>query len=85
MYQIIYSNISLKDLRKIPRNTAVRITRKIELLAKDPYAINNNVGKLQGREGYRLRVDDWRIIYSLDDIMKILSVEKIGARGGVYQ
>jgi mRNA interferase RelE/StbE len=41
------------------------------------------VKKLQGREGYRLRVGTWRVLYRIDgDTTTILD---LGARGGIYR
>jgi mRNA interferase RelE/StbE len=55
--------------------------KKIKDIAADPYAKHNNVTKLQGREGYRLRIGDWRVIY--DDRLELWALE-VGARGGIY-
>ena len=69
----------------MPRNVALNIRAKLDDLAKDPFAQNNNVKALVGNEGYRLRVGDWRIIYRVEkDRLEIL-VLRIGTRGGVYQ
>ena len=40
--------------------------------------------KLQGREGYRLRIGDWRVIYELHDDELVMLVLELGARGGIY-
>ena len=66
----------------MPRNVAAIIQKKISALAVDPYAPNNNVAKLQGRPGYRLRVGDWRVIYGLEP-QKLL-VLAVLPRGGAY-
>lgn len=67
----------------MPRNLAHTIEKKIAMLADDPYSPNNNATKLQGREGYRLRVGDWRVLYDLlQDRIVILDVKP---RGGAYQ
>lgn len=50
----------------------------------NPYAPNNNLTKLQGRSGYRLRVGDWRIIYQLEDERLVMLVLEVGPRGGIY-
>ena len=50
----------------------------------DPYAPNNNLTKLQGREAYRLRVGDWRVIYELHDEGLVMVILEVGPRGGVY-
>jgi mRNA interferase RelE/StbE len=44
-----------------------------------------NVKKLMGRPGYRLRVGDWRVIYTLDSGRLVILVLDSGARGGVYK
>ncbi len=53
-------------------------------VAADPYARHNNVTKLQGRDGYRLRIGDWRVIYELHDDQLELWALEAGARGGIY-
>ena len=53
-------------------------------VAVDPIRAQN-VKKLVGRPGYRLRVGDWRVIYTLDAGRLVVRVLDIGARGGVYQ
>src|SRR5271167_3260220 len=63
-------------------NWQQRIVAKIKEVAEDPYAQHNNVTKLQGRDGYRLRIGDWRVIYELhDDRLELWALE-VGARGG---
>lgn len=85
MYRITFSRGATKVLIRMPRNVALNIRAKLDDLAKDPFAQNNNVKALVGNEGYRLRVGDWRIIYRVEkDRLEIL-VLRIGTRGGVYQ
>ena len=69
----------------MPRNTAELIRSKIDGVAADPHAPNGNVKALTGRDGYRLRVGDWRVIYDLDDGLRVLAVEDVGPRGGAYR
>jgi mRNA interferase RelE/StbE len=84
MFKIRISKDAGRALHKMPRNQAAIIRAKIDDIAADPFARNNNVTALQGRPGYRLRVGDWRVIYDLDDALKILAVERIAPRGGAY-
>jgi mRNA interferase RelE/StbE len=85
MYRILFTKQADKMLRKMPRNTAQLIRKRLAQLAEDPYARNPNVARLQGRPGYRLRVGDWRVIYDIEDDRLIIFVLKIAARGGVYR
>jgi mRNA interferase RelE/StbE len=73
-----------KALRRLPANTAKRIRSKLLALAADPFARNQNVKKLTGREGYRLRVGNWRALYTIDPGDEIISVLVIKPRGGAY-
>lgn len=84
MYQIEYSKQSIRVLRRMPTNTAMLIRSKIETVAQDPFAAPG-VKKLGGRDGYRLRVGDWRVLYFLDGQRLRVLVTEIGPRGGIYQ
>jgi mRNA interferase RelE/StbE len=85
MYHIEYSKTALRALRKIPRNVADTILKKLLLLATDPYAHHANATKLQGREGYRLRVGDWRVLYDIHKGRLTVLVLDVRPRGGAYQ
>ncbi len=69
----------------MPRKLAQRLRDKLVRLAKDPYAANPNVTKLQDRPGYRLRVGDWRVIYEIQGQELVILVLKVAPRGEVYR
>ena len=85
MYSITYNKRSARILSKLPRNLILRIQKKLEQIASNPYGQYSNVTKLQNQPGYRLRVGDWRIIYDIYDGELIILVLKIGPRGQVYR
>jgi mRNA interferase RelE/StbE len=58
---------------------------KIRKIALNPYARNNNLTKLQGRDGYRLRVGGWRVIDGLHDERLVILVLEARPRGGIYR
>jgi mRNA interferase RelE/StbE len=70
---------------KMPQNQARNIQKKVDEIAADPYRQRKNVTALQGRDGYRLRVGDNRVIYKLYDGELVLLVVKVGRRGGIYK
>ena len=84
MYRIVSTRSFDKTLAKLPVNWQKRIVAKIEDVAANPYAPNNNLMKLQGSDGYRLRVGDWRVIYELHDDRLVMMVLELGTRGGIY-
>ncbi|QGN55561.1 type II toxin-antitoxin system RelE/ParE family toxin [Novosphingobium sp. Gsoil 351] len=81
MKPITYTRAAIKVLRRMPANTSARIVGKIEAYATDPASQANNVTALQGRDGIRLRVGDWRVIMNDGAVLAVLQV---GPRGGVY-
>jgi mRNA interferase RelE/StbE len=85
VYNITYSKEATKSLLRMPRNTAKLIREKLEVIAADPFADHTNAKKLQGREGYRLRVGDWRVIYTIQSEKLIIMVLKVASRGEAYK
>jgi mRNA interferase RelE/StbE len=84
VYAVVTTKSFAKALSRLPLNWQRRIVEKIKEVAADPYGKHNNVMKLQGRDGYRLRIGDWRVIYELhDDRLELWALE-VGARGRIY-
>jgi mRNA interferase RelE/StbE len=84
MYRVLTTKSFGKALARLPLNWQKRIVAKIREVAVDPYAPNNNLTKLQGRDGYRLRVGDWRVIYELQYDRLVMLVLDVGPRGDIY-
>ena len=71
-------------MRGLPPKLAENIAR-IQVLAADPLVGNPNLKRLQVSGGYRMRVGDWRVFYSLDAKTETLIVEGVEPRGGACQ
>jgi mRNA interferase RelE/StbE len=85
MYTVVTTKSFNKAIARLLANWQKRIVTKIEEVAVDPYAPNNNLTKLQGRDAaYRLRVGDWRVIYELHDDRLVMVILEVGPRGGIY-
>jgi mRNA interferase RelE/StbE len=83
MKQIAYSRDAIRTLARMPANTSLLIRAKIEQYAADPTSLGNNVKALKGPSGHlRLRVGDWRIIFS--EAGEVVAIIKIAPRGGAY-
>ena len=78
--KIIYSKSAARAILRSAKRLLIR--EKIEDLANDPLAMNANIVRLQGRPEYRLKVQDWRIIFRIED--DILWIDEIGPRGSIY-
>jgi mRNA interferase RelE/StbE len=66
----------------MPANMAALIRSKIEGVAQDPLGAQA-VKKPSGREEYRLRIGDWRVLYLLDGQYLRVLVTDVGPRGGI--
>lgn len=74
--EIKYSKQALKFLKKQDTITQKRILNAISVLPK------GDVKALQGKDGYRLRIGDYRVIFN--NIDNIIFIRMIGNRGQIY-
>jgi mRNA interferase RelE/StbE len=83
-YAVELKSGAAKELRKIPHRDYIRISDKIRLLSDIPRP--HGVKKLQSaEEKYRIRVGDYRILYFIDDIAKIVTIYAAGHRKDIYR
>jgi mRNA interferase RelE/StbE len=83
-YQIEFVKQAAKQLRALPAQEQERLQPKIDALVTEPRPIG--AIKLAGEESlYRIRVGDYRIIYSIQDDQLLVLVVKIGHRRDVYR
>ena len=83
MLEIRYSDQAVKFLSKLVKADAVRIRDKIKQYAQNPSELKNQVKKLTNSLYFRLRVGNYRIIFT--ETGEIMKIEKIGNRGDVYR
>ena len=81
-YDIIFSDKSLKQLRKLEKEVQERIIKALERIRIRP---ESHVTKLVGDPGYRLRVGNYRVILDIDKGKLLILVLKIGHRKGIYK
>ena len=83
MYEIRIRPAAVRALRGIARADRERVQAAIALLAQDPRP--PNARRLTGRPGYRVRVGDNRILYTVDDGVLLIVVVTLGHRREVYR
>lgn len=82
-YRIEVRPAAAKQLRKLDPPTARRIQGAIALLGDDPRPPASR--PLTGRPAWRVRVGDYRVIYTIEDDRLIVIVITIGHRRDVYR
>ena len=81
-YRIELRPAAVRALRKIHPAIRGRVQGAIALLAQDPRPPAARA--LQGRPGHRVRVGDYRIIYTVADDVLLIVVVTVGHRRDVY-
>ena len=83
-YEVLIKPSAARELEDINgRKDRRRVAARIAALARDPRPRGSL--KLTGREGYRLRQGSFRILYEVDDPMRIVTIFRIGHRRDVYE
>lgn len=85
MYKVEFTPHAEEDLSRLDKTIAKRITEKIEWFCQN---IENVIreplkGKFRGK--YKLRVGDWRIIYSIDHSPSVITIYAIEHRSNIYK
>ena len=83
MYNVVIERQALKQLARITSPHSIKITNALKALANDPRP--HGYIKLKGRQGYRIRVGDYRIIYNINDHVLTVYIVLIGNRKNVYE
>ncbi|MFO7900271.1 MAG: type II toxin-antitoxin system RelE/ParE family toxin [Planctomycetota bacterium] len=68
---------------KLPRSVFDRVSEAVLKLEKAPR--RRGTKKLRGRDAYRLRVGDYRVIYTVDDDARRVTIVGVGHRRDVYR
>ena len=85
MYQLKYRRKARNYLARLPIKIKSRIVDKLHEIKENPDDPNLDVDKIKGKSGYRLRVGQYRIIYTKHSDQLIIEVVKIRPRGDIYK
>jgi mRNA interferase RelE/StbE len=85
VYQLIIKREALKELKLCPKKASIAIMDKIEELSNEPRP--NGCKKLKGslENLWRIRIGDYRVVYMIDDVIRIVNVRNIGNRKDIYE
>jgi mRNA interferase RelE/StbE len=82
-YSVVLSKKAQKQLDKYTDDIAEPLINAITELENNPHP--NGSLKLKGRDGYRIRVGNYRIIYEIIDNLLIIDIITIGHRKDIYE
>lgn len=82
-YRIEFTKKANKQFQSLPAQVKQRIALKVESLAQEPRP--NGVTKLSGEDNaYRIRVGDYRIVYSIFDEEVVILIFRVSHRRDAY-
>ena len=83
LYSLNFSKQALKELEKINEPYYSNIKQAIANLTINPRP--QGYKKLKGRDGYRIRVSNYRIIYNIFDNQLVVDIITLGHRKDIYE
>lgn len=82
-YTIVILRRAQRELAALPQETYKRIRDAIRKPGEEPRP--SGCAKLSGREGWGIRIGNYRVIYEIDDARRQLTVMHVAHRRDVYQ
>lgn len=83
IYRVELVPAAARQLRKLPRQTQLRIRDAIDLLAENPRPLGSK--KLTGEQRtWRIRVGTFRVLYEVQDMRLVVLVIRIAHRKDAY-
>lgn len=85
MYKVVFKKKASKELFKLPSSTLSKVVSGIDDLALNPRPAGSKKLKGSDEEMWRIRIGDYRVIYVLEDRIRIVNIRKVGHRKDVYK
>ena len=82
-YTLEITSSAQRQFKKLPQTLRDRIIPKILSLETNPRPVG--VKKLQTFDYYRMRIGDYRVIYSIDDKSHLIKILDLGHRKDIYR
>ncbi|MCF6284791.1 MAG: type II toxin-antitoxin system RelE/ParE family toxin [Candidatus Hydrogenedentes bacterium] len=84
LYSIEWKKSARKELRKLEKSAIPRVLEVVKSLIYDPYPAGSR--KLQCSEHlYRVRIGDYRVVYSVKNEVLLIEVIRVGHRKDIYR
>jgi mRNA interferase RelE/StbE len=83
-YKIEWKASALKDLKRLDKWIVPRILQAVDSLKEQP--LPHDVRKIRGSErSYRIRVGDYRVVYTIEEDLLIVEIVRVRHRKDVYR
>ena len=84
-YGVVFKKSALKELQALPERIQRKILDAVHLLSINPYTEILQIKKMKGADSlYRVRIQDYRVIFYIESQFIKISIIKIGHRKDIY-
>jgi mRNA interferase RelE/StbE len=86
VYEVVFKKSAAKELQSLPQKVQQKIIDAVQLLSLNPYTELLQIKKMKGTDSlYRVRIQDYRVIYLIENQIIKVTIIKIGHRKEVYE
>lgn len=86
MFEVVFTKSAHKEYRALPRRARAAVDEALELLRINPVSELLKIKKIHGRENhFRVRVGDYRVVYTPHFAQVRIHVIRVGHRKDVYR
>jgi mRNA interferase RelE/StbE len=82
-YSVHIKRSAAKEIEAVTRRDRARLIERIRTLSENPRPAGSK--KLSGREAYRIRQGDYRIVYTADDEDQVVMIILVAHRRDAYR
>lgn len=85
-YEVVFKKSAAKELQNLPQKIQQKILDAVQLISLNPYTELLQIKKMKGADSlYRVRIQDYRVIYVIENQVIKVTIIKIGHRKEVYE
>ena len=84
-YSIVFKKSAIKELEKLPSKAIKEIASAIDKLSVNARPQGCKKLKDSKENLWRIRVSDYRVVYAIDDKIRIIEIRRIGHRKDIYK
>ena len=84
-YSVFVKRSAEKEIRNLPPRIREAVSRELLDLEREPRPPGRFRVLRSPLEGYRLRIGDWRILYTIDDTTRRVTVYAVSHRWEAYR
>ncbi len=84
-YRVEIKRVAQKAIAQLDRDLQRQLSEAIRKLGENPRPHGYVQMKAQKEKLYRIRVREWRIIYTIEEDVLLVVVVRLGPRGDVYE